>query len=138
VQRGFERFLFNPGMRTLLRLGVAPRAFALLETTGRKSGLRRQTPVGGAFVGPDYWVVAEHGLRCAYLLNLVAEPAVRIKVRRTWHRGRATVVPEDDAWARRRALARATGVIGRADGVFFRLAASTPLSVRIALDPEGA
>ena len=29
-----------------LRIGMAPRAFALLETTGRRSGQPRHTPVG--------------------------------------------------------------------------------------------
>jgi hypothetical protein len=31
--------------RFALRRGIAPRAFALLETTGRRTGLLRQTPV---------------------------------------------------------------------------------------------
>ena len=32
--------------RFALRKGMAPRAFALLETTGRRTGLPRHTPVG--------------------------------------------------------------------------------------------
>jgi hypothetical protein len=43
-----EKHLANPPLRALLRLGLAPRAFALLETTGRRTGRRRLTPVGGA------------------------------------------------------------------------------------------
>lgn len=35
-----EKHLANPPLRLLLRLGIAPRAFALLETAGR-------APAGG-------------------------------------------------------------------------------------------
>lgn len=52
-KRSFSRFvsnrLVNPVMRRLLEWGLAPRTHALLETTGRRSGLPRQVPVGTAF-----------------------------------------------------------------------------------------
>jgi deazaflavin-dependent oxidoreductase (nitroreductase family) len=134
VQRAIERFLFNPLTRTALRLGVAPRAFALLETTGRRSGRLRQTPIGGGFDGAAYWIVAEHGTACGYVQNLMATPTVRLKVGRRWYMGTATVVPDDEPFARRRAIDQRNGLVGRADGVFFRVAASTPLSVRVDLD----
>jgi deazaflavin-dependent oxidoreductase (nitroreductase family) len=134
LQRGLERAVFNPVTRTGLRLGVAPRAFAMLETTGRRTGRTRLTPVGGAIDGSAFWLVAEHGVRCAYVQNLMAHPAVRVKVRRRWLGGTASVVPDDEPFARRRAIDRRNGLVGRADGVFFRAAASTPLSVRIDLD----
>jgi len=35
----------------MLRSGFAPRAFALLETTGRRTGLARHTPVGNGLDG---------------------------------------------------------------------------------------
>ena len=138
MQRGIERFLFNPLMRTALRLGLAPRAFALLETTGRRSGRLRQTPIGGGFDGPAYWIVAEHGTACGYVQNLMASPAVRLKIGRRWYTGTATVLPDDEPFARRRAIDRRNGLVGWADGVFFRLAASTPLSVRVDLDAGAA
>jgi len=134
LQHGLEKYLFNPLMRTGLRLGLAPRAFALLETTGRRTGLRRQTPVGGAVVGSSYWLVAEHGMGCAYVQNLVAHPAVRLKLKRRWRAGRATVLPDDEPYGCRRALDRQNGIIGRADGIFFRAAATSPLTVRIDFD----
>lgn len=43
--------LNNRLMRVALRAGFAPRAFALLETTGRASGLPRQTPVANGVSG---------------------------------------------------------------------------------------
>lgn len=135
VQRGIERFLFNPLMRSALRLGIAPRAFALLETTGRRTGRLRQTPIGGGIDGSAYWIVAEHGTACGYVQNLMASPTVRLKIGRRWYAGTATALPEDEPFARRRAIDRHNGLVGRADGVFFRVAASTPLSVRVDLDP---
>jgi deazaflavin-dependent oxidoreductase (nitroreductase family) len=136
LQQGLERYLFNPLMRSGLRLGVAPRAFALLETTGRRTGRTRLTPVGGAVdaEGSAYWLVAEHGTRCAYVQNLMAHPTVRVKLERRWRRGTASVVPDDEPFARRRAIDRQNGLVGRADGVFFRAAASTPVTVRVDLD----
>ena len=47
--------------RFALRKGLAPRAFALLETVGRRSGLPRSTPVGNGLVGDVFWLVAAHG-----------------------------------------------------------------------------
>ncbi len=134
AQHWTEKHVFNPVARLGLRLGLAPRHFALLETKGRRTGRLRQTPVGGAVLGSAFWMVAEHGAGCAYVKNLIAEPAVRVKFRRRWRTGRATVVPDDDPLARHRMIASANGWIGRADGVFFRAASTTPLSIRVELD----
>jgi deazaflavin-dependent oxidoreductase (nitroreductase family) len=133
VQRRLEKYLFNPFTRLLLRAGIAPRAFALLETTGRRSGRRRLTPVGNGLDGETFWLVAEHGERCSYVKNLVADPSVRVKVGRTWHAGIAHLVEDDDSVARRRKIDRANGLIGRADGVIFRASSSHPRSIRIDL-----
>jgi hypothetical protein len=52
--------------RWALRRGLAPKAFALLETVGRRSGLPRSTPIGNGLVGPDtFWLVAAHGWQSA-------------------------------------------------------------------------
>ena len=134
AQRWIEKNIFNPVSRLGLRLGLAPKHFALLETTGRKTGRRRQTPVGGAMLGSAFWVVAEHGTGCNYVKNLLADPAVRVKVRRSWYAGRATVVYDDDPMARHRQIAAANGWVGRADGLFFHAAATTPISIRIDLN----
>lgn len=133
VQRLLEKYLFNPPNRLLLRLGVAPRAFALLETTGRRTGEARLTPVGNGLDGSTFWIVAEHGSRCDYVKNLIANPKVRVKVGRRWHSGTASVVADDDPLARRRTLDRKNGLIGRADGVIFQASASEPRTIRIDL-----
>ena len=82
IERALERYVVNPVMRAMLLAGVAPRAFALLETTGRRSGKRRRTPVGNGLEGGVFWLVSEHGERCAYVQNLIADPRVRVRVGR--------------------------------------------------------
>jgi deazaflavin-dependent oxidoreductase (nitroreductase family) len=135
-QRRVEAHLLNPGMRALISAGLAPRIFALIETTGRRTGLRRTTPITVARDGDVVWLVAEHGWRCGYVQNISAHPQVRLRIRRTWYTGTATPLPDDDAWARRKAMDRLTGWMGRADGIFFRSMASTPMTVRVDLGPQ--
>jgi deazaflavin-dependent oxidoreductase (nitroreductase family) len=120
MTRLLERYLVNPLTRTILLLGIAPRAFALLETTGRRTGRRRLTPVGNGLEGGVFWLVTQRGERCAYVKNLIAEPQVRVRVGRRWLSGTATLLPGDDGLARRRRMDRENGLIGRADGVIFR------------------
>jgi deazaflavin-dependent oxidoreductase (nitroreductase family) len=119
----------NRLMRLLLRRGVAPRAFALLETTGRRSGRARHTPVGNGLDGAVFWLVAAHGYQSDYVRNLAAHPRVRVKTGRRWRAGTAVILPDDDVAARSRAHPH------RLDAALGRLIASTPLTIRIDLDP---
>ena len=137
LQRRLEKYVFNPPNKLALRLGIAPRAFALLETTGRRSGQPRRTAIGNGLYGSEFWLVAEHGADCDYVKNLLADPSVRVKVRRRWYSGTATVLRDDDSFARRRGLDLRNGVVGRADGVIFRASASEPLTIRIDLASRG-
>jgi len=116
--------------RFALRAGFAPRAFALLETTGRRTGLLRHTPVGNGLAGDTFWLVAVHGTRADYVRNLQAEPRVRIKVGGIWRSGTAAVLPDDDPGLRSRTLPY------QWDAAIGRVMASAPLSIRIDLDPE--
>ncbi len=125
LERGSNRLI-----RSALRAGVAPRGFALLETTGRRSGLARQTPVGNGLAGDTFWLVAAHGTQADYVRNLQAEPRVRVKVAGVWRPGTAVVLPGDDPVARSRTLPF------QWDAALGRLMASAPLTVRIDLDPE--
>lgn len=103
--------------------------WALLETTGRKSGRRRMTPVGNGLRGDTFWIVSEHGRSSDYVANLVAQPRVRVFVGRRWRSGTARLVPDDDARARLRALPRLnSAVVG--------LIGSDLTTIRIDLDPE--
>ncbi len=76
----------------------------LLETTGRKSGEPRRTPLGGKLVGHEFWFVSEFGERSQYVRNIKADPRVRVRLRGRWHSGTARLVPDDDPQARLREL----------------------------------
>jgi deazaflavin-dependent oxidoreductase (nitroreductase family) len=76
----------------------------LLETTGRKSGQPRQTPLGGRLVGNQFWFVSEFGEKSQYVQNIKANARVRVRLRGKWHTGTAHLVPGDDPHARLREL----------------------------------
>ena len=106
VSKGLGVRLVNPAVRGLIERGLFPTAWCLLETTGRRSGLPRRTPVGDGLRGGTFWVVTEHGWASDYVKNVQADPRVRVKRGRTWLRGTATILPDDDAAARLRWLRR--------------------------------
>lgn len=133
-QRRLEKYFSNPMVKVALHLGVAPKSFALLETIGRRSGRARHTAVGNGLDGEVFWLVSEHGPNSSYAKNLAADPHVRIQIGRYWRQGTATFIPEDDPWARRQRIDSRNGLLGRADGIIFRAAATQPVSIRIDLD----
>jgi deazaflavin-dependent oxidoreductase (nitroreductase family) len=115
--------------RFALRRGVAPRAFALLETTGRGTGMPRHTPIGNGLAGDTFWLVAAHGDQADYVRNLRADPRVRVKVAGRWRSGIAVPLPDDDPRARSRTLPY------RWDAAIGRVMESTPMTIRIDLEP---
>jgi deazaflavin-dependent oxidoreductase (nitroreductase family) len=124
--------LLNPVMRRALEAGIVPRGWALLETTGRRSGEPRRVPVGNGLRGPHFWIVAEHGHHANYVRNLEADPRVRVKVGRRWLSGTAHVLDDDDPRERLRMLKRPLNDAG------LRAMASEMVVVRIDLDaPSG-
>jgi deazaflavin-dependent oxidoreductase (nitroreductase family) len=76
----------------------------LLETTGRKSGLPRRTPVGGRRIGDQFWFVSEYGEKAQYVRNIQADSRVRVRIKGRWHTGTAHLIPEDDPRARLKTL----------------------------------
>ena len=96
----FQRRLLNPLIRLLDRVGLRPNGTAILETTGRKSGTPRRTPVGNGLEGSTFWLVAEHGRSSAYVRNIESNPRVRVKVGDRWHPGTAHLLPDEDPLAR--------------------------------------
>jgi deazaflavin-dependent oxidoreductase (nitroreductase family) len=93
----FQKRVANPLMRLMPFQ-------TLLETTGRKSGERRRTPVGGSRVGDQFWFVSEFGEKSQYVKNIKANPNVRVRLRGRWHAGVAHPVPDDDPHARLKSL----------------------------------
>jgi deazaflavin-dependent oxidoreductase (nitroreductase family) len=137
--RAGERLLFNRLVRSLMRRGRGPSVYALLETTGRRSGIPRVTPVANGLVGDTFWLISAHGSHAHYVHNIRADPRVRIGVQadRTlrWRSGTAQVMPEDDARARQRELSR--GRLGyRLDALILRSLATELTTVRIEMDTE--
>ena len=115
--------------RWALRHGLAPRAFALLETTGRRTGRPRHTPVGNGLDGNTFWLIAVHGDQADYVRNIRADPRVRVRVGRRWREGTAVPLPDDDATARSYQLRH------QWDAALGRAMATRPLTIRIDLHP---
>lgn len=129
-----QKRLLNPAVRAGLERGLRVPGYALLETTGRRSGQRRTTPVGDGLVGDTFWIVAEHGRRAAYVRNLEADPRVRVRVRGRWRSGTASIRPDDDPRERQRTLGRRR-VSARLNAAAVRAFGTDLLTVRIDLDP---
>ena len=125
----------NHVVRPVLLHGISVPGYAVLETTGRKSGQPRHTPLGGALVGDTFWLVSEHGRRSAYVLNLEANPQVRVRVGSRWRSGIAQPLPDDDAHERLRLLSR--GRPGyRLNALAARAVGTDLLTIRVDLDDE--
>lgn len=132
--RFVQRRLMNPLVRGTLSRGWRIPGYALLETTGRKSGLPRRTPVGDGLDGDTFWIVAEHGRRADYVRNIEAERRVRVLVRGRWRSGSAVPLPEDDPRERQRTLGRHRPG-RRINDAAVRAFGTDLLTVRIDLDP---
>ncbi len=122
--------IINPVVRFLVERGIAPPSYAILETTGRRSGLPRRTPVGNGLDGDTFWIVAEHGRRAGYVRNIEAKPRVRVNVGGRWRSGTAQPLPDDDPRERQRLIGR------RLNAAAIRAMGTELLSVRVDLDPE--
>ncbi len=133
VSTALTRYFVNPVVRPLVRARLL-RGWAILETRGRKTGARRQTPVGNGLVGDTFWIVAEHGRSAGYVKNIEADPRVRVFVERRWRTGTAKLLPDDDPRERQRRLPLSPSA--RLNAMFVRLVGTELLTVRVDLDPE--
>lgn len=129
VVRLLQRYVVNPPVRALVERGLVGKRVALVETTGRRSGQARRTPVGNGQIGDTFWIVAEHGHQAAYVRNIEANPQVRVKIGARWHRGTAHIMDDDDPIARQKSLDPLNAGMVRTMGTAL-------LTVRIDLDPE--
>ena len=135
--RAFETRLVNPVMRSLLARGRLGDTYAVLETTGRKSGQARRTPVANGLRGDTFWLLCAHGERAHYAHNIAADPHVRIGVVEgrslRWRAGVAVPLAGDDARARQRELGR--GRLGyKLDAVLMRAVATDLMTIRVDLE----
>ena len=126
------RIALRPGNRVLrwqLRHGLAPRAFALLETIGRRTGKPRPVCVANGLDGDTFWVIAAHGHQADWVRNIEHDSRVRVLAGRRWRTGRAVILADDDTVERSRQLPY------QWDAAIGRAIATTPLTVRIDLIP---
>lgn len=128
VSKAITVRVVNPMVRRLLEWGVPGTGAALLETTGRRSGLPRRVPVGNGLRGDAFWIVTEHGWSADYVKNIQKDPRVRVKAGRRWRSGTAHILPDDDPYERMRQLRR------RANDTVVRAVGTEHLVIRIDLD----
>ena len=134
-----EKHVVNPIVLLAWDVGLPPPGDALLETTGRRTGQPRRTPVCDGLDGDTFWLVAQRGHGADWVRNIAANPRVRVKFRSGsgvgWRAGTAHILDEDDPRERQRLLAQA----GLARRWCVRASAAmgtSPLTVRIDLDPR--
>jgi deazaflavin-dependent oxidoreductase (nitroreductase family) len=114
-----QRLVVNPVGRQL--------PVTMLETTGRRSGQPRHTPVGGRVVGNQFWMVSEHGDHSDYVRNIKANPTVRVRLGGQWRNGTAHLLPDDDPLQR-------LGNLPRVNSTVVRIMGSELLTIRVDLD----
>ncbi len=127
------KYTVNPFVKAMIAVGLPPPGVVLLETTGRRSGDPRRTPVGARRDGNSLWLVAEHGRRAGYVRNIEADPRVRVKIGRRWHPARGVVLVGDDWRLRLREIGRGSPSLKLNSGVV-RVMKSEPVTVRLDLD----
>lgn len=138
LSRASEKRLVNPLVRRAVFAGRLGKTYAVLETTGRRTGAARRTPVANGLQGDTFWLISAHGPHAHYFQNFLAQPRVRIGLaddgRLSWRAGTAQPMRDDDARTRHRRLAK--GRLGYwLDGFLLRGTATALTTVRIDLDP---
>jgi deazaflavin-dependent oxidoreductase (nitroreductase family) len=120
--------------RAAVRIGLARRSTALIETIGRRSGTPRVTPVTNGLDGDVFWIVTEHGHGANYVRNIEAEPRVRVNAGAGWRSGVAEIVTEDPEERLRQIVA--LNRRARSNARIVRKMGSEHLVIRVELVPE--
>jgi len=132
VSRVLTSRIVNPPVRWMLQRIPRRTGWAVLETTGRRTGLARRTPVGDGLRGDAFWIVTEHGWGADYVRNISHDRRVRVNIAGRWRSGTAHILPADDPYRRLRWLRRPV------NDAALLLVGTEQLSIRIDLDPAGA
>lgn len=133
-----QKSLINPLDKLAFALRTPPPGDALIETTGRRTGQPRVTPVCDCLEGSTFWIVAQRGRDADYVKNIEANPRVRVKgslSSSAWRAGTAQIVDDDDPEERTRILGRRN----RWRRLCLEASASvatSPLTISIDLDPQ--
>jgi len=89
-----HRFLYAIGLGPLIG-----RIILLLTTTGRKSGMKRITPLQFEKIGDDYYLGAARGLKADWVRNIQSNPDVAVLVGSKHIQGIAEVVTDASRFA---------------------------------------
>lgn len=104
LRQAFKR-LVNPGMVWLWRLGLGAWCNAwptlggrilVLTHTGRKTGLRRQTPINYAIVNGEIYGLAGFGEASDWYRNVKANPHVELWLPDGWWAGTVEDISDDE------------------------------------------
>ncbi|WP_156685938.1 nitroreductase/quinone reductase family protein [Mycobacterium sp. Marseille-P9652] len=123
-ERALGRYVLNPTVKALSRIGVRTSLATELETIGRKTGQIRRVPVSVQFDDRGAWLICQHGARSGWGRNIADNPNVRVRQGNRWRTGVATFRPDDDVVARGRKF-------GRLGAKVVKALETTPVSVRI-------
>jgi len=88
--------------RVLYAIGLGPivgKIILLLTTTGRKSGLKRVTPLQYEEIDGKYYLGAARGLQADWVRNIQANPQVEVRVKSLNFQGQAKVVTDPAQFA---------------------------------------
>ena len=99
--RYFNRFMllmWRLGMGPLLNMGptMAGR-YMVITHTGRKSGMKRRTPVNYAVVDDEVYCTAGYGSGSDWYRNIIANPQVEVWLPDGWYAGIAEEVTHPEA-----------------------------------------
>ena len=96
LPKGILRLLKYPP-RLAYAIGLGPligRIVLLLTTTGRKSGLKRVTPLQYEEIDGEFYIGSARGARADWFLNIQADPQVEVRVKSRCFRGIAEPVTD--------------------------------------------
>ena len=83
--------------RVLYAIGLGPlvgKIILLLTTTGRKTGLKRVTPLQYEEIDGKYYLGAARGLKADWVRNIQANPQVEVRVKSSNFHGQAEVITD--------------------------------------------
>ncbi|MFC9896358.1 nitroreductase family deazaflavin-dependent oxidoreductase [Nocardia sp. NPDC127579] len=129
-ERTLGRYVMNPMVRLLDRVGVRTTFATEIETIGRKSGRPRRVPVSVLFDADGAWMICQHGMRSGWGRNLAADPRISVRQGDRWRSGIAEFLPEDDVVARAGTFAPHPALAPLARSMFATLE-TAPVTVRV-------
>lgn len=88
-ERLIGRYLVNPAVGLLDRLGIRSSLIAELETVGARSGQPRRVPVTASIDETGAWLISQHGYRSGWARNIAADPHIRLRLGTEWRTGTA-------------------------------------------------